>query len=249
MIRVFIGFDPSEEVSYHVLSQSIQKHSSVPVSIAPIRLSQLEGVFERKKDPLQSTEFSFSRFLVPYLCDYEGWAIFMDCDMLFLDDIASLWAQRDEKYALQVVKHNHIPKEDKKFLGQPQSKYARKNWSSVMLFNNQKCQSLTLDYIHTASGLALHQFKWLKDEQIGSIDTKWNYLVGYESDTQASNVHYTTGGPYFKDYEHCDYHQEWKNALCELLQAKNSAPYLQKSMLHILHSQLEQLPAEEKRSS
>jgi lipopolysaccharide biosynthesis glycosyltransferase len=113
------------------------------VAIAPVMLDQLKSVFKRERNALQSTDFSFSRFLTPWMCDYQGWAIFMDCDQLVLDDIAKLWALRDERCAVQVVKHNHVPKEEVKFLGEKQSKYQKKNWSSVMLMNCAKCRALT----------------------------------------------------------------------------------------------------------
>lgn len=211
MIKVFVGYDHSEAVSFNVLSHSIQNNSSVPVAIIPVRLSQLEGVFNRDRNALQSTEFSFSRFLVPYLCDYEGWAIFMDCDMLVKADIKELWDQRDDRYAVQVVKHNHQPEETVKFLGAVQTKYEKKNWSSVMLFNCKKCKALTPEYVNTASGLQLHQFKWLEsDEQIGDITNDWNHLVGYDKYRKdAKLVHYTTGGPYFEEYQNCDYAEDW----------------------------------------
>lgn len=211
MIKVFVGYDHSEAVSFNVLSHSIQNNSSVPVAIIPVRLSQLEGVFNRDRNALQSTEFSFSRFLVPYLCDYEGWAIFMDCDMLVKADIKELWDQRDDRYAVQVVKHNHQPEETVKFLGAVQTKYEKKNWSSVMLFNCKKCKALTPEYVNTASGLQLHQFKWLEsDEQIGEITNDWNHLVGYDKYRKdAKLVHYTTGGPYFEEYQNCDYAEDW----------------------------------------
>jgi hypothetical protein len=153
MIRVFIGFDPREEVAFHVLSRSIHARASEPVSITPVALSQLKKVMTRERNPLQSTDFSFSRFLTPFLSGFEGWSIFMDCDMVVLDDIANLWKLRDEKYAVQVVKHVHQPKEDVKFLNAPQSKYEKKNWSSVMMFNNAKCQALTPEFVNKASGL------------------------------------------------------------------------------------------------
>ena len=116
MINIFIGFDTNEEVAYHVLSASIIKRASKPVSITPISLNSLKSIFNRKRNILESTEFSFSRFLVPYLSDYQGWSIFMDCDMLMLDDIAKLWELRDDKYALMCVHHNHVPDKDSKFL-------------------------------------------------------------------------------------------------------------------------------------
>ena len=211
MVRVFIGFDPREEVALNVLSRSIWERSSLPVSITPIRLSQLEGVFTRERDPLQSSEFSFSRFLTPWLCGYEGWALFTDCDMLALDDIARLWALRDERYAVMCVKHDHRPKEDTKFLGEVQTRYQKKNWSSVMLFNCARCTALTTEYVNTATGLELHQFKWLGDDDlIGEIPDVWNHLVGYQEPRDGmSLVHYTVGGPYFHEYADCEYASEW----------------------------------------
>jgi len=127
MINVFIGYDPDEAVAYSVLAYSIQARASQPVSIAPLMLSQLRALFTRERDPLQSTAFSFSRFLTPYLSGYEGWSVFMDCDMLMLDDIANLWKLRDDRYSVMVVKHDHVPRETVKFLGRTQSKYDKKN--------------------------------------------------------------------------------------------------------------------------
>ena len=220
MIRVFIGYDSREAVAFSVLSHSIHRRASQPVAIAPVMLSQLEGVFKRERNALQSTDFSFSRFLTPWMCDYQGWAIFMDCDQLVLDDIAKLWAMRDDRYAVQVVKHNHVPKEEVKFLGEKQSKYQKKNWSSVMLMNCAKCRALTPEYVNTASGLELHQFKWLdSDSLIGEIPSRWNHLVGYDAPrTDAALVHYTTGGPYFPEYEDCEYSKEWREEF-ELMKA------------------------------
>lgn len=211
MIRVFIGYDPREAVAFNVLAHSIQETASVPVSIVPVRLSQLKGVFKRERHALQSTDFSFTRFLTPYLCDYEGWSIFMDCDMLFRDDIAKLWALRDDRFAVQCVKHNHVPKETVKFLNATQTKYDCKNWSSVMMFNNARCRALTPEFVNTASGLELHQFKWLDShDEIGDLPHGWNHLVGYdEYDPNAMNVHFTIGGPYFERYKECDYADEW----------------------------------------
>ena len=137
MIRIFVGYDSREAVAYHVLSHSILSRASEPVEIAPLMLSQLKKVFWRESHPLQSTDFSFSRFLVPLLCDYQGWALFCDSDMLMLDDVASVWAERDENFAVQVVKHDHKPSESKKFLDQSQSKY-EKLWNRRYKYNRIK---------------------------------------------------------------------------------------------------------------
>jgi len=225
MIRVFIGFDPRETVAYSVLTHSIQARTSQPVTTAPLALSQLAGILTRARDPLQSTDFSFSRFLTPYLSEFAGWSIFMDCDMLVLDDIAKLHDMRDDRYAVMVVKHQHTPREQIKFLDQPQSKYAKKNWSSVILFNNARCRSLTPEYVNTASGLELHQFKWLADESlIGELPHRWNHLVGYDPPMPGmSLVHYTLGGPYFDEYRQCEYAAEWFRERDRMLFAEQRA--------------------------
>ncbi len=215
MIRVFIGYDPRESVAYHVLSHSILKRATEPVSITPLALNQLGDLMWRERNSLQSTDFSFSRFLVPYLCGFDGWAVFMDCDMLVLDDMASLWSMRDDKFSVMCVKHDHVPEEETKFLGAVQTKYEKKNWSSVMLFNCGKCQALTPDYVNTATGLELHRFKWLEsDDLIGEIPHRWNHLVDYDPNVpigEISNLHYTIGGPYFEEYRSCSYSEEWNN--------------------------------------
>jgi len=211
MINVFIGYDTREAVAYSVLAYSIQARASQPVSVTPLMLSQLKGVYIRERHPLQSTDFSFSRFLTPYLSGYTGWSVFMDCDMLMRDDIANLWQLRDDRYAVMVVKHHHVPKETVKFLGEPQSRYEKKNWSSVILFNNARCRALSPEYVNQASGLELHQFKWLgNDDHIGALPERWNHLVGYNPPrTDAALVHYTIGGPYFDAYRECEYSKEW----------------------------------------
>ena len=213
MINIFIGYDPREAVAYNVLCHSIQARASEPVSITPLMLSQLDGLMWRERHNLQSTDFSFSRFLVPHLCGYKGWALFMDCDMLVLDDMANLWKLKDEDYAVQCVKHDHRPVEDTKFLDQPQTQYEKKNWSSVMLFNTAKCQALTPEYVNTASGLELHRFHWLGDDGlIGNIPARWNHLVDYDPEKpvgELSNLHFTTGGPYFDEYKDCGYADLW----------------------------------------
>ena len=214
MIRVFIGFDEKEVVSYNVLQHSINSRSTLPISITQINLRQLKGIFIRERNILQSTDFSFYRFLTPYLCNYQGWAIFMDCDMLFLDDITKLWNLRDDKYAVMCVRHDYKATLEKKFLNNIQTNYKKKNYSSLMLINCNKCRALTPECVNSASGLELHQFKWLKsDDEIGAIDKRWNYLVDeYEFDgdmSKISNLHYTNGGPYFEKDKNCRFAKEW----------------------------------------
>ena len=190
--QVFIGYDPRERVAVNVLTDSIQAHASLPVQIAQVRLEQLGSVYQRPQDPLQSTAFSFSRFLVPYLMGYECWAL------------------RDESKAVQVVQHQHQCEAGQKFQGMPQTPYRRKNWSSVMLFNCSSCTALTPTYVNTASGLELHQFHWLKDAEIGALPAEWNVLLDVQSiPPEAKILHYTLGGPWFDDCLNCAEADRW----------------------------------------
>ncbi len=203
-IPIFIGVDPRERAATNVLIDSLVQHSSAPLAITPLVTPQLEaqGLYHRARDPKQSTAFSFTRFLVPHLMGYQGWAIFMDCDMLARGDIANLWARRDEQFAVQCVQHEHVPGETVKFLGEVQSTYPRKNWSSLMLLNCSRCKALTVNYVNTATGLELHRFNWLAgDHEIGTLHEGWNHLVGVQDPAKAegaSLLHWTLGGPWFK---------------------------------------------------
>ena len=146
--------------------------------------------------------------------------------MLMLDDPAKIWALRDDAYSVMCVKHDHVPTEETKFLGQKQTKYAYKNWSSVMLFNCSKCTSLTPEFVNTASGLQLHQFKWLDDySQIGSLPRRWNHLVEVSAPLDdPALLHYTIGGPYFDEYKDCDYSEEWFKERDDMLYAMVRTP-------------------------
>jgi hypothetical protein len=219
MIKVFIGYDSRVPIIYYVASSSILTRASSPVTISPIMLDQLNGVFTREKNALQSTEFSFSRFLTPYLCDFNGWALYMDNDIVCKEDIAKLWELRDDRYAVMCVKHDYEVESEMKFLGEKQTRYEKKNWSSIMLFNCTKCKALTPDYVNTATGLQLHQFKWLESEDlIGEIPKEWNYLVGvYPASGVPSLIHYTDGGPYYNDYKDVDFAEEWLDEYTSLV--------------------------------
>lgn len=181
----------------------------------PISLANLKGVFTREANAISSTEFSFSRFLTPYLSNYEGWSLFMDCDMLARANFAEIFALADDAFAVMVAKHDYAPRDAIKFEGHVQTKYEKKNWSSVVLFNNARCRALTPDFVNTASGLQLHQFKWLaSDDEIGALPLEWNWLVGeYDFNPDAKVAHFTRGGPYFAAYANEDYSDEWRAVL------------------------------------
>lgn len=211
MIRVFIGYDDNESVAYHVLAHSILRHASQPVSITPLVKRHMAGFYKRERSSIESTDFSFTRFLVPYLSGYQGWSIFMDCDMLMTVDVAELDAMRDDRFSVMCVKHDYVARDEVKFLGAVQTKYEKKNWSSVMMFNNAACTALTPEVVAGETGLFLHQFKWLvSDEQIGALPTTWNYLVGEMSMPGTPKlIHYTLGGPYFEAYHNCEHANLW----------------------------------------
>ena len=212
MLHVYIGFDPREAVAFYTLAHSILERSSIPVSIAPLMRDQLRSLYWRERGPTESTEFSMTRFLVPALSEYRGWSLYMDCDMLCRTDIAQLasFVESEKGKAVLVCKHDYVPKTERKFLDQVQTRYARKNWSSLMLFNNERCRALTPDYVNSASGLDLHRFAWVEDRLIGELPLEWNWLVGeYAFNPAAKIAHYTLGGPYFEEYRSCDYADEW----------------------------------------
>jgi hypothetical protein len=212
VLRIFIGYDPRESVAFHVLSHSLLRRSSVPLSVAPLVRSQLKTLYTRPRGPTESTEFSMTRFLVPYLSNYTGWSLYMDCDMLCRTDIAALAAEVEgqQDKAVLVCKHDYVPKSERKFFDQVQTKYARKNWSSLVLFNNERCKALSPDFVNSASGLELHRFAWTDDRLIGELEREWNWLVGeYPQNPAARIVHFTLGGPYFPEYRACDYADEW----------------------------------------
>lgn len=238
MIRLFLGFDKSQPVAFHVCAHSLLRRSSIPVSITPVRKESLERFFTRPRGPYDSTEFSITRFLVPFLSDFQGFSVFMDGDMVCLGDVAELcgYMTMMDHYgtAVRVVKHDYKPKEETKFLGALQTQYNKKNWSSVMIFNNALCTALTPDYVERMPGLHLHQFGWCKANQIASMPKRWNWLIGepgYENlPEDAAIVHYTKGTPCLEEYKGCNYaylwHAEYVDMLntVEVKMAKNPLP-------------------------
>jgi hypothetical protein len=213
-IRLFVGYDRDQALASQVFVHSALRRSSVPLQVTYLVLPQLQAIFDRPREPLQSTEFAFTRWLVPYLCGYAGRALFVDGDMICRSDLAALWALFDERCVVQVVQrawHEMTP-EGRKFLGRAQTAYARKNWSSVMLFNNAKCRRLEPQYVATAPGLDLHQFRWLAhDYELGALPASWNHLVGVDKpNLDADLVHFTLGMPYFHGWNECEYAPEWR---------------------------------------
>jgi lipopolysaccharide biosynthesis glycosyltransferase len=215
VIKIFIGFDPVESTAWHTLVHSILRQSSRPVAFIPINIANIKNIFNRSRDIKQSNEFSFSRFLVPHLAGYEGHALFMDCDMLVRTDICEIFdvTRSEPDKAIYVVKHDYEPKNDVKFLNTIQYKYPRKNWSSVVLWNcgHPANRIVTPEFVNKSTAMDLHRFTWLENEQIGSLDVRWNWLVGeYDTPPQdVKNLHWTIGGPYFEEFRSTDYSEEW----------------------------------------
>ena len=223
--NIYIGYDTREDIAYQVSKFSALQQSK-NVSVFPLKLDDLkeQGLYWRGEDKLGSTEFTFSRFLVPELNDYKGWALFCDCDIIFLEDINNLFNLKDDKYAVMCVQHDYTPKEETKMDGKQQTLYPRKNWSSLVLWNcghpsNQKISKELINNPET-TGKYLHRFSWLKDEEIGAIPHYWNWLVGWykePNDGSPKAIHYTEGGPWFENYRDCDYHQKWKDLLFKMM--------------------------------
>ena len=215
VLKVFIGYDPVESVAWHVMAHSILSRSSIPVALIPVNLTNLKGIYDRPRDAKQSNEFSFTRFLTPYLSDYSGYAVFFDCDMMLRTDIAEILqaVERDPGKAVYVVKHDYEPRDDVKYLNTVQYKYPRKNWSSVVLWDcaHPANRVVTDTYVSEASAMQLHRFQWLDDTEIGDLDIRWNWLVGeyLEPPSDVRNVHWTVGGPYFEEYRNADFAEEW----------------------------------------
>ena len=213
MIPLFIGFDPRETATYHVLCQSVLQTSTFPVSFTPLHSPMLQD-FDGQQDGTNA--FIYSRFLVPELTGFDGWAIYCDSDVLFRTDIAELWAMRDDSKAAMVVKHQYKTKHALKSIGTAlesrNEDYPRKNWSSMVLWNcgHPMNRILTRDFVAEAGGRRLHRFEWLPDDLIGEIPRSWNWLVGeYDYNFGAHLVHFTLGAPGFEHYKDCDYSAEW----------------------------------------
>jgi len=215
-INFFIGYDSKEDIAYRVCKQSLLNNSTSNIKVKSLKLYELiaKNFYTRAVDPLASTEFTYSRFLIPALMNYKGWAIFCDCDFLFFKDINLLFDTIEGDRAVYCVKHDYKPKEKHKMDGQQQTIYPRKNWSSFIVYNceHPSNKKLTVDLVNSQTGSFLHQFKWLNDNEIGSLDERWNWLEGWSSKNNKKEpyaVHYTRGGPWFDEWQDVEFANEW----------------------------------------
>ena len=209
-IPVFVGYDPREAIAYHTCVNSIIRHASQPVAIIPIALNLFQDYKETHTDG--SNHFIYTRFLVPHLMGFKGWAIFIDGDMIIRGDIVELWNLREIDKDVMVVKHDYQTCMPVKYLGAKNEDYPRKNWSSVILWN---CNSfpnrqLTPEFVQTSSGSFLHRFSWLDDDRIGDLPPEWNWLPDeYGANTEAKLLHYTLGTPCFQEFADTPQGNEW----------------------------------------
>ena len=221
MINVFVGYDERESAVFHAFNQSVLDHTKVPVSIIPVHGPMLED-FDGQQDG--TNRFIYSRYLVPNIMDYQGWAIFADGDMIVLGDLQELWALRDPTKAVQVVKHSYRTSSRRKYIGTPIENdnidYPRKNWSSIVLWNcshlSNRC--LTRDYVATAGAEVLHRFKWLRDSEIGALPLEWNMLVNEVHCENPKLIHYTLGCPGIEGYKDCPHADVWHEKILRVNQ-------------------------------
>ena len=210
-IPVFVGYDPREAIAYHTCVNSIIRNSSQPVAIVPVALNLFKEYSETHTDG--SNHFIYTRFLVPYLMDYQGWAIFIDGDMIVRGDIAELWNLKEYSKDVMVVKHDYKTRMTEKYLGSPNEDYPRKNWSSVILWNCNAIRNkiLTPEFVQQSTGAFLHRFSWIADDRLGELPAEWNWLdVEYEYNPLAKLVHYTLGTPCFHEFaDQGDFSDEW----------------------------------------
>ena len=209
-IPVFIGYDPREAIAFHVCANSIIRQASRPVCIIPLALNLFQDYTETHTDG--SNQFIYSRFLVPHLMDYTGWAIFIDGDMIVRGDIVELWELQDPYKDVMVVKHDYKTRMPVKYLGSKNEDYPRKNWSSVILWNcnSHPNRKLTPDFIQQATGAQLHRFSWVDDKRIGELPPEWNWLPDeYGPNLDAKLLHYTLGAPCFQEFADTPQGNEW----------------------------------------
>ena len=211
IVDIVVGFDDREAIAYHTFVQSVIENSTLPTRFLPLNITSLTDYTEVHKDG--SNNFIYTRFLVPYLMNFKGWAIYADGDMVCLEDIKKLWNKRNDKYAVQVVKHDYKTKIKNKYWGNKNEDYPRKNWSSLILWNcsHPAHKILTPQFINDQTGAYLHRFSWVKDKEIGKLDKNWNWLaMEYEEKKGINLIHYTIGTPCFKEYENTSQSSHWK---------------------------------------
>lgn len=237
---IYIGYDGREAETFAVCRHTLRLFApDIPIHAISLEAVRDAGLYWRPtshrtnpktgapvlwddiSDFSMATEFAISRFLTPVLAKAAGrtgWAVFMDSDVMALDDIDDLFGECDPAMAVMCVKHNHVVVDGSaKMDGQIQNRYNRKNWSSVVAYNlaHPSNRKLTVQLINSVPGRDLHAFCWLADHEIGALGPEWNYLAGTTELAQGIKpklVHHTEGGPWLPNYQEVEYADEWRAA-------------------------------------
>jgi len=211
-MKIYIGHDSRFPQATRVCRKSIEDHSEKgehEIKYLDKKSLTRVGAYGRKDVEGESTEFSFTRFYVPMLSHYKGKSLFVDNDFVFKCNPTELEQYLRDK-PVACVKHKLDNIHDNKMDGVKNKSYPRKCWSSLMLFDNNKLKHLTKEYLDNASPADLHQFAWVKDNEIGRIPLKYNHLVGYyKKHKYIKAIHYTQGGPWFDEYKDSELSEEW----------------------------------------
>ena len=220
-MKIYIGYDKAESEAYRVAVKTLAMYTKTVAEPLDADRLQATGLLRRAVDKRGqmydlpsnaacSTEFAVSRFLVPILCQ-TGWALFTDCDVVFMGNPRELLAIADPSKAVMVVKHDHFG-EGKKMGGMEQTHYSRKNWSSVMLFNcdHPANKRLSIQDVNERPGRDLHAFYWLHDSEIGELPKEWNWLVNIQAKPEWPKIaHYTQGGPWISGWQAVEHDDLW----------------------------------------
>lgn len=214
---VWVGYDPLEDAAAKMLAHSVRSRTEMDIKIIPIVRDQLlaHDLCTRPIDPKGSTQFSITRFMVPALMRNNGVGIFFDCDMLVTRDIRELFDLFDPEHAVQVCKHDYVPKSATKMGGLPQTAYPRKNWSAMVIYNcnHPSTQRLTQEIVETETPQFLHRFAWLKDAEIGGLPLEYNFLVEEMEPPEKGlpfNIHHTLGAPIFRERQNVPFADYWR---------------------------------------
>lgn len=252
---IYIGHDGREAIASDVCAHSITTRTKSPLNIKYLKHRELraKGIFRRPwtidadtgnfRDAIDakpfSTEFSHTRFLVPHLNNYQGWALFMDSDMIFQSDIADLFAMTDNKYAVMCVKHQHHPQQNAvKMDGRAQLQYYRKNWSSFILWNcgHTANKRLTPEKVNFMLGSDLHAFSWLQDDMIGSLPFRYNYISGVSPKLPTFDgkqdvpyvIHFSEGGVWFDECKEVPFGDLWLREYRDMVENGESSGHFGK---------------------
>jgi len=226
MIPIYMGFDPREEIGTHTFVSSVISRASRPVSFIPLHLPWFASYYSPSQRD-GSNAFTYTRFLIPFLQQFRGWALFCDgADMVCRADIGELWSLRHANMAVQVVKHEYKTRHPRKYVGTRMEAdnrdYPRKNWSSLMLINcaHFAWRQMRPETLEQMTGEELHQFQFIPTDKVGSLPAQWNWLVDeFGENEHAKLLHWTAGIPAFPAYAHAPMADAWAREACRVTHA------------------------------